>query len=61
MLSWRLPKGTNPSVDKKATGVDDAMLSDLGIRLATIASMVPSGSRVIDVGCDHGLLSIGYA
>jgi hypothetical protein len=59
MLSWRLPKGTNPSVDKKATGLTQEMLSDLGIRLASIASMIPEGSKVVDVGCDHGFLSIG--
>ena len=27
-------------------------------RLETIAEMIPSGSRVIDVGCDHALLDI---
>ena len=31
----------------------------LGPRLATIASLVPKGSAVLDVGTDHGYLSIG--
>lgn len=30
----------------------------LSKRLQVIADMIPDGSRVIDVGCDHGLLSI---
>lgn len=30
----------------------------LSKRLQTIADMIPNESRVIDVGCDHGLLSI---
>ena len=59
MLSWRLPKGTNPSVNNRASCQDHAMLSDLGVRLCSIASMIPERSRVVDVGCDHGLLSIG--
>lgn len=31
---------------------------NLSKRLHSIADMIPSGSRVIDVGCDHALLSI---
>lgn len=31
---------------------------NLSKRLNSIAEMIPSGSRVIDVGCDHALLSI---
>ena len=27
-------------------------------RLETIASLVPINSKVIDIGCDHGLLDI---
>lgn len=30
----------------------------LSKRLETIANMIPKGSHIIDVGCDHGLLSI---
>ena len=30
----------------------------LSKRLNCIADMINDGSRVIDVGCDHGLLSI---
>ena len=31
---------------------------DLSLRLKTIASLVPFGARVCDVGTDHGYLSI---
>lgn len=31
---------------------------NLSKRLQTIANLVPNNSKVIDVGCDHGLLSI---
>ena len=31
---------------------------NLSLRLATIASLVTPGSRLVDVGCDHGFLSI---
>ena len=30
----------------------------LSKRLETISSLVPRGSKVIDIGCDHGLLDI---
>lgn len=33
----------------------------LDARLAAAAALVPQGSRVADVGCDHGLLSIWLA
>lgn len=33
----------------------------LSDRLMTIADMIPNGSHVIDVGCDHGLLTIFLA
>lgn len=28
-------------------------------RLAAIADLIPAGSRVVDVGCDHGRLAVG--
>ena len=34
---------------------------ELSKRLQAIADMVPVGSRVADVGCDHGFLSIYFA
>lgn len=33
----------------------------LDARLAAVAALVPSGSRVADVGCDHGKLSVALA
>lgn len=33
----------------------------LPVRLAAVASLVPPGARVADIGCDHGLLALHLA
>jgi tRNA (adenine22-N1)-methyltransferase len=53
VVSWRLPKGW-PQGDVP----EDLARFGLGPRLAAIASMVPRGRSVADIGTDHGLIPI---
>ena len=53
VVSWRLPKGW-PQGDVP----EDLARFGLGPRLAAIASMVPRGRTVADIGTDHGLIPI---
>lgn len=38
--------------------IDAALATQVGIRLGAVASMVEEGSKVLDIGTDHGYLPI---
>ena len=42
----------------KSGKIDPMLATQVGIRLGAVASMVQEGSRVLDVGTDHGYLPI---
>jgi tRNA (adenine22-N1)-methyltransferase len=52
-VSWRLPKGW-----PQGEVPSDLARFGLGPRLARIASMVPRGKTVADIGTDHGLIPV---